>query len=290
MQRRDFITTAVAGAAGLGAGKLISDRQRGSTSEPGQAGSEELQTLPPDARMSFSEQGEDIVLYHVVRDLLRVEQAIYIDVGAAEPVRSNNTYLLWGVGHRGVLVEPNPALSKKLRDYRPGDTVVEAGVGVADATEADYYEIKGNPMLNTFSPDQVKMLQQGKSEDVVERVRKMPLININRLITEHVGKAPDVLSTDIEGLDYDIIRSLDLSRFRPGAICAETVAMSAAGVNSDITTYLLAQGYVCTRRVDGQYDLRRFEAASGIANPWARAARIALHSARPEDTAHGGSL
>ena len=118
------------------------------------------------------------------------------------------------------------------------------GVGVTDATEADYYEIKGNPMLNTFSPDQVKMLQQGQSESVVERVRKMPLININRLIAEQLGKAPDVLSTDIEGLDYDIIRSLDLSRFRPGAICAETVAMSAAGANSDITTYLLAQGYV----------------------------------------------
>jgi FkbM family methyltransferase len=246
MQRREFVTTAVTGAAGVGVGKWISDRQWGSTLEAERARNQDLErrALPEDARMTFSQQGEDIVLFHVIRDLLRVERATYIDVGAAEPVLSNNTYLLWGVGHRGVLVEPNPAFAKKLRDYRPGDKVVEAGVGVTDATEVDYYEIKGNPMLNTFSPDQVKMLQQGKSEDVVERVRKMPLINLNRLITEQLGKAPDVLSTDIEGLDYDIIRSLDLSRFRPGAICAETVAMSAAGVNSDITTYLLAQGYV----------------------------------------------
>jgi FkbM family methyltransferase len=246
MQRREFVTTAVAGAAGIGAGKLFSDRQWRPMLEREQARSQELerQALPRDARMTFSQQGEDIVLFHVVKDLLRVDRATYIDVGAAEPVLSNNTYLLWGVGHRGVLVEPNPAFAKKLRDYRPGDKVVEAGVGVTDATEADYYEIKGNPMLNTFSPDQVKTLQQGKNEDVVERVRKMPLININRLITEQLGKAPDVLSTDIEGLDYDIIRSLDLSRFRPGAICAETVAMSAAGANSDITKYLLAQGYV----------------------------------------------
>jgi FkbM family methyltransferase len=194
--------------------------------------------------MTFSEQGEDIVLFHVVHDLLRVEHATYIDVGAAEPVLSNNTYLLWGVGHRGVLVEPNPAFAKKLRDYRAGDTVVEAGIGVTDATQADYYEIKGNPMLNTFSAEQVKLLQQGKDESVVERVRKMPLININRLIADQLGEAPDVLSTDVEGLDYDIIRSLDLSRFRPGAICAETVAVSAAGDDSDITKYLRSQGYV----------------------------------------------
>jgi FkbM family methyltransferase len=246
MQRRQFVTTAVVGAAGLGAGALISAGQWRPALEREEARAKELErrALPEDARMTFSQQGEDIVLFHVIRDLLRVDRATYIDVGAAEPVLSNNTYLLWGVGHRGVLVEPNPAFAKKLRDYRPGDKVVEAGVGVSDATEADYYEIKGNPMLNTFSPDQVKMLQQGKSEDVVERVRKMPLININRLITEQLGKAPDVLSTDIEGLDYDIIRSLDLSRFRPGAICAETVAMNEAGVNSNITTYLLGQGYV----------------------------------------------
>ena len=231
MRRRDFVTTvvggAVGGAAGLGAGKWIWDR--------------EWRKL---ARMTFSEQGEDIVLYHVIRDVLKVEHASYIDVGAAEPVLSNNTYLLWGVGHRGVLVEPNPVLAAKLRDQRPGDKVVEAGIGVTDATAADYYEIKGNAMLNTFSPDQVKRLQQGKTENVVERVRKMPLININRLIDETLGKAPDVLSTDIEGLDHDIIRSLDLTRYRPGAICAETVAMTASGENSDITKYLLSQGYV----------------------------------------------
>ncbi len=246
MQRRDFVTTVIAGAAGVGVGKWSSDRQWRPMLEQEQARNQELErrALPENARMTFSQQGEDIVLFHVIQDLLRVEHATYIDVGAAEPVRSNNTYLLWGVGHRGVLVEPNPVFAKKLRDYRPGDTVVEAGVGLTDATEVDYYEIKGNPMLNTFSPEQVKLLQQGKSESVVERVRKMPLINLNRLIDEQLGKAPDVLSTDIEGLDYDIIRSLDLSRFRPGAICAETVAMNGAGVNSDITKYLLAHGYV----------------------------------------------
>ena len=230
MRRRDFITAAAGGAAGLGAGRLIW----------GRGGS----SWPAEARMTFSQQGEDIVLYHVVRDLLRVEKATYMDVGAAEPVLSNNTYLLWGVGHRGVLVEPNPALAKKLRDYRSGDKVVEAGVGVTDQTEADYYEIKGNPMLNTFSPDQVKSLEAGG--EAVERVRKMPLININRIIEEQLGKAPDVLSTDIEGMDYSIIKTLDLARFRPGAICAETVAMSPGGDNSEITTYLLAQGY-CVR-------------------------------------------
>jgi FkbM family methyltransferase len=200
--------------------------------------------LPEHARLSFSQQGEDIVLFHVLHELLKIVAPTYLDVGAAYPVNGNNTYLLYTTGARGVLVEPNPTLAAQLRRHRPGDTVIEAGIGVADTAEADYYEIKGNPMLNTFSAEQVAHLQRGKTESVVERVVKMPLLNINRVILEHWGGAPDLVSTDIEGLDYAILQKLDLSRLRPGAICAEAVPMTKFGRPSRITRYLASQGYI----------------------------------------------
>ena len=200
--------------------------------------------MPEHARLSFSQQGEDIVLFHVLHELMKIATPTYMDVGAAYPVRGNNTYLLYTTGGRGVLVEPNPALAVQLRSKRPGDTVVEAGIGVSDTIEADYYEIKGNPMLNTFSPAQVAHLQQGKAESVVERVVKMPLLNINRVILEHLGRAPDLLSTDVEGLDYAIIRTLDLSRFRPAAICAEAIPTMKSGRASRMTVFLASKGYI----------------------------------------------
>jgi FkbM family methyltransferase len=228
LRRRDFVAAVAGGAVGAGAVSWAWDRN-----------------VPDEARMTFAQQGEDIVLFHVIRDLLRLERATYIDVGAYDPVLSSNTYLLWATGHRGVLVEPNPVMAKKLRDYRPGDVVVEAGIGVTDQTEADYYEIRDNAPLNTFSAETAKALQQRMGPDIVERVRKMPLININRLISEQLaGRTPDLVSTDIEGMDYDVIKSLDLSRFRPGAICAETVVAWKPGEDSYITAYLTAQDYV----------------------------------------------
>jgi hypothetical protein len=72
----------------------------------------------------------------------------------------------------------------------------------------------------------------------------MPLLNINRVIQEQLGEAPDLLSTDIEGLDYAILRSLDVSRFRPAVICSEAVPMFKTGKFSDITEYLRARGYI----------------------------------------------
>src|SRR5262245_55031178 len=229
MDRRRFLTGAVVGAAaGAAAGVAgrIGWEKKGAAAEPTPK-KDERRPIPEFARLSFSQQGEDIVLFHALHDLMKIKDATYMDVGAAHPRKSNNSYLLYWTGGHGVLVEPNPALAKLLREDRTRDIVVEAGIGVTETKEADYYEIKGNAMLNTFSPEQVKGLE--KEGHVVERVRKMPLLSINKVIEEHLGKAPDLLSTDVEGLDYDIIKTLDLSRFRPAVICAEDVSVQNSG-------------------------------------------------------------
>lgn len=237
MKRREFVAGVAVGAAGVGvAGAGLAGWRRLRSDRP--------QIVPEFGRLSFSQQGEDIILFHALHDLLGLDRPTYMDVGAAHPVRSSNTYLLYGTGSTGVLVEPNPLFVEMLRRQRPKDVVVAAGIGVTDAQEADYYEIKGNPMLNTFSSEQVARLQKGQTESVVERVSKMPLLNINRVITEHMGKAPDLLSTDIEGLDYAIVRTLDLTRFRPGVICCEGVSSDKNGNASDIAQYLLSQSYI----------------------------------------------
>lgn len=245
INRRDFIAGAVCGSTAAAAVAVGTGTDRPEPPAPPAAPPPAPPpALPEHARLSFSQQGEDIVVFHVLHELMKIAAPTYLDVGAAYPVRGNNTYLLYTTGARGVLVEPNPLLAAQLRRHRPGDTVVEAGIGVADAVEADYYEIKGNAMLNTFSPEQVAHLQRGQTDSVVERVVKMPLLNINRVIQEHLGRAPDLLSTDVEGLDDAIIRTLDLSRFRPAAICAEAISTTKAGRPSRLTRYLATKGYI----------------------------------------------
>ena len=242
MKRRDFLTGAVIGVV---PGAALSWTARSAQARDRAAFEKEraeTPTRPPDSRLSFSQQGEDIVMFHALRDVLKIDKPTYLDVGAAHPIRSNNTYLLYGTGGAGILIEPNPMYVKLLREARPRDTVVAAGIGVTDDEAADYYEIQGAPMLNTFSSEQADYLK--KTGKVVERVTKMPLININKVIANNLGKAPDLISTDIEGLDYAVLKSLDLSRYRPGVICSEGVSMHAPDKPSDLASYLLGQGYV----------------------------------------------
>lgn len=239
MDRRSFIGGAL---AGIPAGALLGRigwRRAHASPPPAPAAA----PAPTEGRLSFAQQGEDIVLFHVLRDLLRVSAPSYVDIGAADPVNGNNTYLLYCTGGHGVLVEPNPTYVEQLRLRRPKDVVVAAGVGVGSAREADYYVIRGHPPLNTFSPKVVETLRPELGDDLVERVVKMPLVPVNALIKTHLGKAPDLLSIDVEGLDLDVLRTLDYEALRPGAIIAETIQFGASGVNDELLKFVLSKGY-----------------------------------------------
>ncbi|MDB5305913.1 MAG: hypothetical protein JWO38_115 [Gemmataceae bacterium] len=230
LPRRDFF---VGGLAGLIAGKVSGWVQ------PLEWTQEEL---PNGTRLSFAQQGEDLVVDSLF-GALKVGKPSYLDIGAYEPIRSNNTYLFYRKGGRGVLVEPNLALTPKLRRKRPGDVVIEAGIGVDDATEADYYMLS-DEQLNTFDKEQADRLI-GETTIKLERVVKMPLLNVNRVIAEHFGgAAPDYLSIDVEGLDLAILKTLDYARFRPKIICAETVITGTLKHTTETTEFLGSKGYV----------------------------------------------
>ncbi len=104
------------------------------------------------ALVSYSQMGEDLVV-EALFGMLGIAPRTYLDIGAADPIRMNNTYRLYRQGGRGVLVEPNPTFAARLRSARPRDVVLEAGIGTTDRDSADYYIIGGpsDGTWNTFS-------------------------------------------------------------------------------------------------------------------------------------------
>jgi FkbM family methyltransferase len=223
IDRRGFLAGSLVGAAGVGAAGLGVRAWRRS------------QNLH--SRESYSEMGEDLVISDLLREGMRILRATYVDIGAADPVQTSNTYLLHQGGGHGVLVEPNPAFQARLRRYRPNDVVVNAGVGVTEETAAYYYVIRDAPMRNTFSRADVEYLRKRAGREVVETVMTLPLISINRLIAEKLGAAPDLLSTDVEGLDFAILQTLDFQKYRPAVIISETQP------HGPIPEFLASKGY-----------------------------------------------
>ncbi len=194
----------------------------------------------PDYRVSYSQQGEDIIVMEIL-DSMGIADPVYLDVGASHPMKMNNTFLFYLRGSRGVLVEPNPTLFELLKSKRKEDTVLNVGIGFDKPSEADYY-ISDEPTWNTFSKEHADRIVSEKKRQILATI-KMKLVPINSVIAGYFKKTPDFLSLDTEGLDYEILKTLDFSKYKIKVICVETIKLNATEKSEDIDRFLKSKNY-----------------------------------------------
>lgn len=195
------------------------------------------------SKRSFSQSGEDMIV-DFIRVALGLQQFTYLDVGAHHPFYLSNTAFFYKAGFRGVCVEPDPTLFKLIRKKRKRDLCLNTGVGVENSNIAEFY-ILDSSTLNTFSRDEAERYVQEGHEII--SVVNIPLIEINSIIKESFELCPNFLSLDIEGMDLDILKAIDFTRFRPEIVCVETVTYSRNNKESkieEIPELMKSKGYM----------------------------------------------
>jgi FkbM family methyltransferase len=196
------------------------------------------------AKQSFSQSGEDMIIDFVFR-ALQVPSPTYLDLGAHHPRRFSNTQSFYSAGSRGVNVEADPTLHRGFVEERPLDVNLNIGVGVGTTGTLPFY-IMSVPTLNTFSKDEAERCVAMGTHQIVQ-VIDVPIVGVNDIIAQHFdGAAPDFISIDVEGMDLDIVKSIDLVRYRPVVICVETITFSdnfEGKKVGGIAEHLLANGY-----------------------------------------------
>jgi FkbM family methyltransferase len=206
--------------------------------------------LLPHSQLAYAQSGEDLILAHIFYKL-NIQKPTYLDIGANHPSYISNTYYFYLRGSRGVCIEPNPGLYRQIKKIRSGDVVINAGVGIDEKTEADFYlfppTVDG---LSTFSKADAeywgKVGMKGVGKIKYEKVIKIPLITVNGVIEKYFDKKPDFISLDVEGLDLDILRSLDYNLYGPKVICVETLLYDERqkeSKNIEIINFLKKMGY-----------------------------------------------
>jgi len=173
----------------------------------------------PKPLRSYAQSGEDILAHNVLCSHMRIAKPTYVDIGAHDPIRLSNTYLLYQLGSRGLLIEPDPDCVAKLRRKRRHDTILAAGIGTDGLSEAPFYRLN-QPTLNTFSlQDAEDACRQGPYH-IVERMT-VPVMPIAQAIDTQLGARPNFVSIDAEGLDLAILNTYDFDRHAPELFCIE---------------------------------------------------------------------
>jgi len=177
----------------------------------------------PEAHISFSQFGEDLVLLAFLRNRKRLDRGFYIDVGAFHPFRYSNTALLHlFYGWRGVNIDANPEAIRSFATNRPGDINIEAAVSDME-TEAEYVMFDRGA-INSLDPAMIE--RQLSAPNTPFKVADRVTVRTQRLdhILEGIPTLPgkiDLLSVDCEGLDHRVLISNDWDRYRPFIILVE---------------------------------------------------------------------
>lgn len=188
-------------------------------------------------RSSYSQKGEDL---EIDRLLHYQKTGFYVDVGAGDPDRFNNTKRFSLRGWCGINIEPNLHLYQKLAAARPRDVSLNLGVA-KEKGELTFYEIFPDT-LSTFSPEEAaKRKAEGHHLQKEVKIKVDTLANI---LAEHLGdNAIDFLSVDTEGFDLITLQSNDWQKYRPKVICLESAVGKAENINRQPGEYLESLGY-----------------------------------------------
>ncbi len=205
----------------------------------------------PKMQYTYSQFGEDLIIAHLFSQL-GITKPTYLDVGANEPKFISNTYRFYESGSTGVLIEPNPYLFRKLCDQRIDDIVLNVGIGLSEIDEADFYLFPDSANgLSTFSKKEAMHWQEvgmkGVGKIQFNEIIKIRLKPINVILeTYFLDGSPNILSIDVEGLDLEILKSLDFQKFRPEVICVETLKYDGnqrGFKDNEILDFMLSQNY-----------------------------------------------
>jgi FkbM family methyltransferase len=211
-------------------------------------------TIQTTIRPQYAQCGEDLILAAMLdvigmRKGAKLSELRYVEIGANHPVATSSTYLLYRHhGARGVLVEANPRLIPELERARAGDQVLNFAVVPSDVESIDI-TISSATELSSVDPRFPAAFKQGAYP--IEGTARVPAIQINKLFAQCWGQPRlSFLSIDVEGLDFDLLCSLDLQRFPVDMIQIEPSDAFIPGNSLRMCAHMRAAGYALVARTD----------------------------------------
>ncbi len=171
------------------------------------------------------------------------EKGVFIDVGAADGVRGNNTYFFEKLGWEGVCIEADPRNMESLKKKRK--VVVQALISNSDKEKMPFFtnekdaDVSGT-IMNKANSDEVKYIKPVKLGAILSRY--------------HISKI-DLLSVDTEGSELDVLESMDLKKHDPEIVIVEYITHKET--NYDAIAYLEEKGYVTEAIKGANYIMRK---------------------------------
>ena len=197
-------------------------------------------------RYSRSQQGEDA---YIVENFFKgLCEGIYVELGALDGVKYSNTHFFrHALAWKGALIEPNTRLFEKLKQNRaPEDDVFNAAV-CASKQMVHFLDDGRNGATSGVVEFMTPTFAREWHEKTNARatLTKIMCESLSEILTQSdvVGSIHvDFLSVDVEGGEFEVIKTLDFDKHQFGVIFYEADEHNPVK-NEAVKSFLANNGY-----------------------------------------------
>lgn len=194
---------------------------------------------------------------HRIRKILidifhsRLEDISYLDIGANKWRHGSNTYLFYGKC-KGTLVEADPVLADKLRRKRKADQIYNVAVSTKENESLKFYILS---LATRSSLDKKHVEEEMKRGIKLIKTIQIKCETVNNIIAKNKN-VPDFLSLDIEGMDFQVLQTIDYKKYKIKVIVAEN-SNERNAENETMDQFMNRQGYeiYCKTKANTVYKL-----------------------------------
>ena len=166
-------------------------------------------------KFHYSQFGEDIILREILKK--EISNGFYIDVGCYHPKKFSNTYMLYKKGWSGINIDMEEDKISLFNMVRPRDVNVLSPISDKEE-EVTLYRYSKYGLGSTID----KKIASETTDYIYDKT-----IVKTRTLNEVINESPykdtqiDVLSIDVEGVDFKVLKSLDIKKYSPKVIIIE---------------------------------------------------------------------
>ena len=188
-------------------------------------------------RNSYSFEGEDLYINEYFKN---IKNGFYVDIGAFNPIRGSNTYLLYKKGWSGINIDADKNSIRMFKILRRKDYNFNFAISSLEDKEIDFFYEKQSSAVKTINT---------KFRDLTlvnYKTKKVKNSNFENIInkTKFSKRQIDFLNIDCEGSDFDILKLIDLKKFKPKIICIEINSYAIKNIlKSNVYKYLIENDY-----------------------------------------------
>jgi FkbM family methyltransferase len=189
-------------------------------------------------KIIFSQTGEEIIIQWILKD---IKNGFFVDVGCHHPYKISNTFKLYLEGWRGISIDANEKVIRKFKIARPEDISILAAVS-DEEKEVTFYQFKESE-VNTIDE---KILAEWKDRWNLVGETKMKTQTLTKILDDNITikKPIDLLTIDVEGNDFNVLKSLDFTKYRPKLIVVELHNFNLSNItDNEIYQYLKTKDY-----------------------------------------------